>query len=152
MKNKFKVEVVIDDKYVEPQITIYANERNKHIENIISAIENVSDEEMQVISGKCDGKLGIIIPKDIIRVHTEGRKVIVGTDKGKYVVKDSISSMEEKLDEERFIRISQSEIINLYRVKHFDVSIAGTVLVEFENGESTYVARRFVKQLKSRLK
>lgn len=152
MKNKFKVEVVIDDKYVEPQITIYANERNKHIENIISAIENVSDEEMQLISGKCDGKLGIIIPKDIIRVHTEGRKVIVGTDKGKYVVKDSISSMEEKLDDERFIRISQSEIINLYRVKHFDVSIAGTVLVEFENGETTYVARRFVKQLKSRLK
>ncbi len=152
MAKKFGVEVIIDDKYVEPKITIYANERTEKIESIVSAIENVLDEENQVISGKCDGKVGIIIPKDIIRVHTEGRKVVVDTDKGKYVVKDSISSMEEKLVEERFIRISQSEIINLYRVKHFDVSIAGTVLVEFENGETTYVARRFVKQLKNRLK
>ncbi len=150
--SKVNVEVITDDKYVEPKVIIYTKERNEQIEKIISAIENISDDVLQGISGKRDGMVGIIQQKDIIRARTEGRRILIDTDEGSYVVKYSISSLEEKLDEERFFRISQSEIINLYRVKHFDVSIAGTVVVEFDNGEQTYVARRFVKNLKDRLK
>ena len=150
--SKVNVEVITDDKYVEPKVIIYTKERNEQIEKIISAIENISDDALQGISGKRDGMVGIIQQKDIIRARTEGRRILIDTDEGSYVVKYSISSLEEKLDEERFFRISQSEIINLYRVKHFDVSIAGTVVVEFDNGEQTYVARRFVKNLKDRLK
>ena len=150
--SKVNIEVITDDKYVEPQITIYTKERNEHIEKIVSAIENASDDAMQGILGKRDGMVGIIQQKDIVRARTDGRRIVIDTDEGTYAVKYSISSLEEKLDDERFFRISQSEIINLYRVKHFDVSIAGTVVVEFDNGEQTYVARRFVKNLKDRLK
>ncbi|MCR4617782.1 MAG: LytTR family transcriptional regulator [Lachnospiraceae bacterium] len=146
------IEVILDKKYTEPKVIIYAKEKNEEIESIISAIQKADVEKFSAISGKHDGMMGIIQQRDIIRARTEGRKVVVDTDQGKYTVKYSLTSLEEKFDGKRFFRISQSEIINLYRVKHFDVRIAGTVLVEFDNGDKTYVARRFVRSLKDRLK
>lgn len=41
-----------------------------------------------------------------------------------------------------------SEIINLKKVKSFDLSFAGTVCVEFLNGTVTYVSRRYVPKIK----
>ena len=68
------------------------------------------------------------------------------------VCKSSLSGIEEVLNPVRFIRISQSEIINIYKVKRFDISIAGTIGVEFENGTKTWASRRCVKQIKNILK
>ena len=151
MKNHFDIEVITGEEYTEPKITIYTREKTPQIENIIAAIENYSDDS-SIIYGKRDGVVTVISQTAILRARTEGRKVVVDTDNGTYTVKYSLSSLEEKLDSERFFRISQSEVINLFRVKHFDVSAAGTVLVEFDNGDTTYVARRFVKALKDRMK
>jgi DNA-binding LytR/AlgR family response regulator len=49
------------------------------------------------------------------------------------------------------VRISQSEILNLHKVKSFDFSAVGTIGVELENGESTWVARRRVRDVKRAL-
>ncbi len=145
------IEIIIDEKFDEPKIVIYTKERTEQIDSIISAIKEITDEAGSDIVGKRDGMARIIPQKSIIRARTEGRKIVIDTDDGTYSVKNSLSGLEEKLDPEKFIRISQSEVINLYRVKHFDISLAGTVLIEFDNGDQTYVARRFVKSLKKRL-
>jgi DNA-binding LytR/AlgR family response regulator len=151
MKNGVDIEIIIDEKFTSPRITIHTNEKNEQIERIVSSLQSLGEEEFEGITGKCGGIVSIISQKDIIRVHKEDRHVLVETDEGSYVVKYSISSLDEMLDEDRFFKISQSEIINLYRVKHFDVSLTGTVMVEFDNGDTTYVARRFVKPLKDKL-
>ena len=58
---------------------------------------------------------------------------------------------EDQLSDDRFVRISQSEIINIQKVKSFDFSIAGTIGVLLDNGESTFVARRRVREVKQAL-
>ncbi len=151
MKNSIDIEVVLDEKFVDPSVTIRAKDRSDQVENIITAIENASEDAFPGVSVKSEGAVSVIPQRNIIRARTEGRKIVVDTDEGTFAVKYSISALEDMLDSTRFFRISQSEIINLYRVKNFDVSIAGTILVEFENGESTYVARRYIKALKQRL-
>ncbi len=151
MKNGVDIEIIIDEKFTSPRITIHTNEKNEQIERIVSSLQSLGEEEFEGITGKCGGTVSIISQKDIIRVHKEDRRVLVETEEGSYVVKYSTSSLDEMLDEDRFFKISQSEIINLYRVKHFDVSLTGTVMVEFDNGDTTYVARRFVKPLKDKL-
>lgn len=51
----------------------------------------------------------------------------------------------------QFVRISNSEIINLKKVKNFDLSFVGTISVEMANGTTTYVSRRYVAKIKKLL-
>ena len=51
----------------------------------------------------------------------------------------------------KFVRISQSENINIKRVKNFDFSVTGTIGLELENGDITWVSRRRIKDVRALL-
>ena len=57
--------------------------------------------------------------------------------------------MEEKLDKTRFVRISNSEIVNLRKIKRMDTSITGTIKMYLEGEIETYVSRRYVSKIKT---
>ena len=152
MKNMVDIEVVLNEEYVDPKVTILTKEKNKQVENIIYAIENVSDNDFPCIPATGEGGLEFLSQRDIVRVYTQGRKVLVQTDDDTYSVKKNLSAMEEELNNSRFIRISQSEIINIYKVKRFDINIAGTIGVEFENGTKSWASRSCVKSIKNLIK
>ena len=152
MKNMVEIDVVIDEKYVDPKVTIRTKTRSEQVENIVYAIENASDNDFPQVVAHSDGKQVFVSQRDIIRVHTQGRKVVVQTEEAQYTVKKTVSDLEEKLNPKRFLRISQSEIINLYKVKCFDIGIAGTIGVEFDNGMKSWASRSRVKDIKAMLK
>ncbi len=152
MKNMVDIAVVLDEKYPDPRVTIQTREKTKQVENIIYAIENVSDNDFPVIPAYKDTFLEVLSQRDIIRIYVHNRRVLVETEAGDYVIRKTLSAVEELLNGERFFRISQSEIVNLYKVKGFDLSMAGTIGVEFDNGKRSWVARSRVKLLKERIK
>ncbi|MCR5282863.1 MAG: LytTR family transcriptional regulator DNA-binding domain-containing protein, partial [Lachnospiraceae bacterium] len=94
----------------------------------------------------------VISQRDIYRIRTQGREVLLDTQDRSYSVRGTIAKFEMELDQERFFRISQSEIINLYKVEAFDFNVTGTVGVLFDNGVRSWVARRCVKPLRDLLK
>ena len=151
MKNMVDIAVVLDEKYPDPKVTIQTKEKTKQVENIIYAIENISDNDFPVIPAYKDSFLKFISQRDIIRIYVHDRRVVIETISGEYVIRKPLSSVEELLNGERFFRISQSEIVNLYKVKGFDLSVAGTIGIEFDNGSRSWVARSRVKLLKERL-
>ena len=151
MKSMVDIDVVLDENYVDPKVTIRTKEKTKQIENIIYAVENASDNDFPIIPAYKDNFLEFVSQRDIIRVCIHGRKVMMETESGEYVVRRTLSGLEEILNPERFFRISQSEIVNLYKVKGFDVSVAGTIGIEFDNGTRSWVARSRVKLIKARL-
>ena len=55
---------------------------------------------------------------------------------------------EERLDNSKFVRISNSEIVNLKKVKSLDLSFVGTICMELSNGTVSYVSRRYVSKIK----
>lgn len=153
MRNMVDIDVVLDEKYIEPKVTIQTKEKNEQVENIIYAIENVSDNDFPSIYAHSDEeRLEILSQRDIVRAYTQGRKVIVQTDNGKYTVKRTLRGLEEDLNPKRFLRISQSEIINLNKVKCFDINIVGTIGIEFDNGGKSWASRSRVKAIKAMLK
>lgn len=156
MKSMVDIEVVIDDAFIEPQVTIRTREKTEQIENIICAIENVSENDFPMIPAYLDDKMEFLSQREIIRTYTQGRKVIVETQAGNgtvaYTVRKTMFALEEELNSRRFLRISRSEIINLYKVKRFDIGLMGTIGVEFENGTKSWVARSRVKMVKEMLK
>ncbi len=151
MKSMVDIDIVLDEDYIDPKVTIQTKEKNKQVENIIYAVENASDNDFPTVPAYKDNFLEFLSQRDIIRVCIQGRKVVIETESGSYIAKKTLSGLEEILNPERFFRISQSEIVNLYKVKGFDLSVAGTVGVEFDNGTRSWVARSRVKLIKARL-
>ncbi len=152
MKDSVDIDVVIDENYIEPKVTIRTKERTGQVENIIYAIENASGCDFPPITAIQDkDKIAIISQRDIIRAYTSGRKVMLQTEQGIYTVRKTLSGLDEDLNSERFLRISQSEIINLYKVKCFDINIAGTIGIEFDDGTKSWVSRSRVKAIKDML-
>ena len=152
MRSMVDIEVAIDEKYVDPKVTILTREKTGLVESIINAIENVSENEFPLIPAYIEGEMEFVSQRDILRVYIQDRKCILQTDEGLFSVRKNLSRLEEDLNLSRFVRISQSEIINIYKVKRFDINIAGTIGVEFENGTKTWASRSCVKTLKSLLK
>lgn len=152
MKNAVDIDVVIDERFVDPKVTITTKEKNNFVESIINAVETVSETEYPLIPAVNGEGTVFVSQRDIIRVFTHGRKVMIETDDGQYEVRKKLYVLEEELNPSRFIRISQSEIINIYKVKSFDINIAGTIGVEFENGRKSWASRSCVKTIKELLK
>ncbi|MBQ7583689.1 MAG: LytTR family transcriptional regulator [Lachnospiraceae bacterium] len=153
MKNMVDIDVILDGKYIEPKVTIRTREKNEQVENIIYAIENASGNDFPAIPAHSDEeRLEILSQRDIVRAYTQGRKVIVQTESASYTVRRSLSGLEEDLNPKRFLRISQSEIINLNKVKCFDINIVGTIGIEFDNGIKSWASRSRVKAIKALLK
>ncbi len=97
------------------------------------------------------GKIIFISVDDIIRIYTENRKLCVVSPSGKYESRSTLREFEDQLDQTCFVRISRFEIVNLRKIQNFDLSMTGTIRIIFENDEDTWVARRYVKEIQSKL-
>ena len=71
----------------------------------INAIE-ISRNSYPPVLVNSEGKLNYISQRDIYRIRTEGREIILDTADESYVVKGPMSRFDEELDSERFFRIS----------------------------------------------
>ncbi len=148
MNNMVEIEVILDEQYPDPHVTIRTRENTQQVENMICAIENAANSDFPQIAAYMDDKLCFVSQRDIVRVRTEGRKVVIETEENAYTVKRTLAGLEDVLDSARFLRISQSEIINLYKVRAFDLNMSGTIGVEFDCGIKTWASRSRVKHIK----
>lgn len=140
-----QVEIKIDSSCTEPKIIIMAASVTEDVNNIL---KKLSEDVPQIISGSKDGKIEVLEQADLIRIYANAGKVFAVTDKGEYILRLRLYEMEERLDARWFIRISNSEIINLKKACHFDLSFTGTICVKLSNGTTTYVSRRYVSKIK----
>ena len=108
----------------------------------------MSEDVPQIITGIKNEKIEVLEQSDLIRVYASSGKVFAVTDNGEYTLHIRLYEIEERLNSHQFVRISNSEIINLKRVDNFDLSFTGTICVKLSNGTTTYVSRRYVAKIK----
>lgn len=140
-----EIEIKVDEKYETTKIMILTNQITEEVNDII---KKISTAPLRSIAGYANGALTLIDQKDILRAYASDQKVFVQTAEEEYLVKLRLYELEERLDASVFVRISKSEIINLTKVKQFDLSFSGTICVEMQHGIVTYVSRRYVSALK----
>src|SRR5574344_1948797 len=143
-----QIEIKIDENCKEPKIIFVTD---KMTEEINAVLKRISDEQPKMIAGFKDDNVKVLEPSDIYRVFTALGKVFAETSHGEYTLRLRLYEIEQHLDSQSFVRISNSDIINLKKVKGFDLSFAGTICVKLSNGTVTYVSRRFVAKIKQLL-
>lgn len=140
-----KIKYIIADKYPEPEVHLCVKEKNREAEGIYEAMEKLF--ELRIV-GYRGQESELLSPMQIVRIYSENKKVFARTDKECYEVKDRLYVLEEQLREQKFVRISNSELVNVQQIEKFDMSYAGTIQVWMKNGDVTYVSRRFVRKIK----
>lgn len=143
-----QIEIKMDDNYREPKIVIMTDKMTDEVNDIV---KKLSDEQPQLIAGFKDDSVQVLEPSSIYRVYAQSGKVFAETNKGNYLLRLGLYEAEERLEKLSFVRISNSDIINLKKVKSFDLSFAGTICITLSNGTVTYVSRRTVSKIKKLL-
>lgn len=143
-----QVEVKIDSSCEETNVVIITPSMTEEVSTIVKML---SDHSPKIITGHKDEKLEILEQKDLIRIYASSGKVFAVTPKGEYTLRLRLYELEERLDPNQFVRISNSEIINLKKVKHFDLNFTGTICARLADGTASFVSRRYVPKIKQLL-
>lgn len=140
-----KVEIVVDKNLKEKEVII---KTPKVDQESLDIKEKILSNDIQILSGIYDEKLEIIDLDDIIRIYANDKKVYTVTEKKAYLMKLPLYKIEDYLSGKNFVRISNSEIINLDKTKNFDFKYLGTISCEMDNGDVCFVSRRAMKKVR----
>lgn len=140
-----QIEIKIDSGFKEPKAVIFTD---KVTDEITELVRQLSDERSSIIAGFKDDTAELLEHNDIFRIYASNGKVYAETANGTFTLRLRLYEAEQRLDSQLFVRISNSEIINLKKVTNFDLSFVGTICVKLSNGTVTYVSRRYVAKIK----
>ena len=113
---------------------------------------SVSPDDVLVASflGYLDEEIVPISLEEIDCFCIEAGKVYAFVNLQKILLKERLYQLEE-LAGNAFVRINQSCLVRISKIKSFAPSIGGALMVTLENGYQDYVSRRQLRTLKERM-
>lgn len=138
----------IDPKYKELEVRVCSDRETKEAKEVFRTVQDFFDRTLMAYR---ENEAIPINGKDIIRIFGQNKKVYVTTAEGTFLLHERLYELEEKLDSTKFLRISGSEIVNLYKIERLDTGITGTIRMYLQENMETYVSRRYVTKIKKAL-
>lgn len=142
-----KVEIAINKKYEDPKVVICNGELTQEIKDTYQSINSLLNDKLKLYKNQ-DRDIEMIPQAHIIRAYVEDKKVWVDAIEGVYLSHLRLYELEEVLDSRQFIRISNSELVNVTKIVKLDTSVTGTIKMVLNGDIETYVSRRNVTRIK----
>ncbi len=150
MRTEIKIE-----KCQKPFCVIHTEKESPVILNIAEKIRMLDEDGKKTVISVWDGDYCIQLkPEEIFRIYSMDKKVYVETEKECLLLRMRLYEFEELaqscgwLD---FIRISNTDIANFSKVTALDLSITGAIRVNFTDGKTALVSRRYMTKIKDQL-
>ncbi|MBP3412175.1 MAG: LytTR family transcriptional regulator DNA-binding domain-containing protein [Oscillospiraceae bacterium] len=89
--------------------------------------------------------------KDILYFESVGDHIFAYTDKQVYTVKMRLYEVESRFSRSKFVRGSNTIIINLLQIESFRPSIGANVIARMKTGEEVVLSRMYAKEMKLRM-
>lgn len=141
-----KVEVQIDPNLAEPEIILRAPMPTAEIEALAQTLRGSALPQPFTVYREREAVR--VSRSMVLRFFAEDKGVSCQTGKGVFTVRQRLYELEEELAGTRFVRVSNSEIVNLDRVTGLDLTLTGTIKMTLEGGTVCWVSRRYVKKIK----
>ena len=145
----------IESDFSEDEIVInvIAKQNSEELQKIITEIQYIVKEKNYVI-GYINNELSILPIEEICLFYTKDQKCYCKIDNKEYQIKKRMYELEEILNKNKFVRISNSHIVNIKHIISFDLKYIGHIKVKLKNGEVLDVSQRrvgkIIKYLKER--
>lgn len=142
-----KLNLYEDKNNIDEHVDIYFSNMRPVIRRIVDTVNS----DRPVLSGRPadedldDGEEIILSPEEIYYLDYVDRKLFAYTQDGVYRLMNTLSSCEEMLWNYGFIRVSKSNLINIYKIKLLKPDMNMKVFAAFDNGERICINRSYKK-------
>jgi two-component system, LytTR family, response regulator len=126
-----------------------ASERAAKLVELIPHLHTLTQQSSSKIAIKSNGRILFLDPQDVIAVEAEGNYVLLQQATGSYLLRESISSIADKLKPYGFIRIHRSVLVNTSFVKEIRPRNTGEYELYLKGGKQYIVTRTYKENLKS---
>lgn len=148
----FNVRTNISEKYKEIEVIINAPKMTEEVQIIEEQLIEKNSKTLKQIIGYQGNDIFIIKTDAIILFYSEEKNNYCKTKDGIYMVKEKMYYLDDMLDRNKFIRISNSAIVNVDKIKCFNTSIVGRIVVKFYDNTEVNVSRRRTTEIMKFLK
>ncbi len=123
-------------------------ERAARLVELLPRLESLVTKPSR-IAIKTKGSILFVDPADVAVVEAQGNYVLLQRHSGSYLLRESISTMEEKLKAYGFIRIHRSVLVNSSLVEEIQPWTTGEYVLRIKGGKEFAVSRTYKSNLKS---
>ena len=142
------MEIKLEPGRAAPKVIILTGEMT---EKVADVARRLAAGESRFLPARQGDQVVLLEPGDIYRIYAQGQQILARLAEGTAVLRFRLYELEEKLSASGFLRISPAERGNFSKVKHLDLSMAGTIRLRMDNGDATYVSRRYMGRIKQYL-
>ena len=142
-----KININIDDRYTETEITINSGQMGEELEKVIATLRILDFK----LTGSKNNQTYILDASQILYIDTADKKTFLYTKTDVYETTLRLYELEQRLSSVNFFRAGKSSIINFEKIKSLKSDIDGRIIVTMENGEKLIVSRQYASFIKNKL-
>jgi len=141
-----KVNTNISKEYDEITININAPEFSDELQKVLNNLITISSEKEEIVATQ-NNEIVLLKSKDVLYFYSDEKNNYAKTKDDIYRIKEKLYELEEQLPKNKFIRISNSCIINVEKTKSFDAGIIGSLVAKMEDSTKQEVSKRRIKDV-----
>ena len=128
---------------VKAQIKVdQGGERDRHILALLEELKS-GPRHLERLVIKNGGRVFFLNVQDVYCIESEGNYVRVYDNQKGYLLRETISNLEEQLDPMQFRRIHRSAIVKIDRIKEMQPWFHGEYRIIMENGKELTLSRNY---------
>lgn len=131
----------------ENEVVLRCKELDEEMLEIVSLLR----ERIAKLAVYKDGETHMLTPADILYAESVDGKTFICTKENVYDTAGSLTQLEAAYEGTGMLRISKSQIVNLYKVESLKSLPNSRVQIVLQNGERLVVSRHYVQALKTKL-
>jgi DNA-binding LytR/AlgR family response regulator len=142
-----KLNLFEDKNNLDEHVDIYYASMRPVVRQLIDTVNS----ERPTLSGRPadedldDGEEVMLDPKEIYYLDYIDRRLFAYTRTGVYRLMNTLSSCEQMLWNYGFVRVSKSNLVNIYKIKQLKPDVNMRVYASFDNGERICINRSYKK-------
>jgi len=142
-----KININIDKRYVETEVTINSAVMSDELEKVISSLRALDFK----LTGTKDGQTHILDASQVLYIDTVDKKTFLYTKFAVYETNLRLYELEESLLASDFFRAGKSSIINFNKIKSMKSDIDGRIIATMESDEKLIISRQYTVFIKNKL-
>ena len=111
----------------------------------------MTERKLDRLIVKTGGRVFFVKCDDIDWIEAAGNYVRLHVGSATHMLRETMSSLERRLDPDRFFRTHRSQIVNIDRVQELQSSLHGEYVVRLTNGVELILTRGYRERLRERL-
>ena len=133
-----QVDIKVNPCVEDVEVLITAEKKTQFVNDLVEVIWDFDKHTVTTLTGYIDNRAYIIKVADILRIFALNQKVYIQTANGEFLTKYRLYEIEDVLRKQKFLRISNSEIVNIRKIEDIDLSIIGRVCIRLSGDICVY--------------